>query len=961
VAPPPSPPAVPVTTRPTFTKNSLQILRELIEAKPAGNRWCKVNLHVHGQGSDPAEIVRQARAAEIDLLAITDHQSFSCCDAVIAASKTDGRSLVVLPGIEITAHEGVHLLCIFPQTFDSNARTFLLGWLEIPGDGKTHVASKRVVGDIFDKVDDLGGIIVVPHPYSAGIGLLDGARKMSTKEDWLASGHVRLVQMPDDAVRHVGHDSNGNWINRYVLASCQERHIEASTYCLAPFNRSDAHKAEEVKDGCSWFRMHELSVEGLKQVGCEPKTRIARIAPAAATHDCILGVRISGGYCDDQFFRFNEGLNCLVGDNHSGKSAVLDFIRFGLSHDMTIAADARERLLTRLYGILGEGGAVEVFVRQEGKHFVAKRTFQGVTKSRGAEIIVERCTQASVVYLYEQDSGLLPTVDHRFLIEVYEQGRIGRLREDIERQLDMLDEFAELTNHKQRRASLSRNLTENAVVLKPLYEERDSLKTSIGGLDTLEEELAEKERLLPNTEEQKRWADATAVVSDLGTILTELRDAIGRCPDPASTAVRLREPTDLDKIFGHRLPEIDLTHAAQSEALIRWREVVKTALRKIEDARQTIVTAIGQLVVEAKPLREQWDRALTESQREVREQLAKAGIESPQEVIKRVAWLRSHVNKIKGTNTPRLFEVQLLIDAKEEERNGLLERLEELDREIKEKREAKARELTERLGADLRISLTPCEDKKEYRSVLLQICSEITSQSTKIVNRDTHIQAITNKLTPLQLARSLQQNGQVVREDGTAISLHKLCGITEHTQTVLCGIGTNIELINRIQIITAADVPQIFVRRRRESNFAPLRTGLSQGEQSAAILTLALETRNRPLILDQPEDELGYGYVVHLIVPKILKAKFTRQLILVTHEANIPVLGDADYVIKMENLPKEPAGRCCVPAVVGCFESPPVTAALLDLEGGQQAFHFRERRYALPKIHSGIKIRANLT
>lgn len=124
--------------------------------------------------------------------------------------------------------------------------------------------------------------------------------------------------------------------------------------------------------------------------------------------------------------------------------------------------------------------------------------------------------------------------------------------------------------------------------------------------------------------------------------------------------------------------------------------------------------------------------------------------------------------------------------------------------------------------------------------------------------------------------------------------------------------------------------------------------GAKEGEQSAAILTLALHTRSMPLVIDQPEDELGYSYVVHLIVPKILKAKFSRQILTITHNANIPVLGDADYVIKMENRPRTDSGRTCVVANAGSFESVAVTRALIELEGGQRAFNFRRFRYAIP-------------
>jgi predicted metal-dependent phosphoesterase TrpH len=58
----------------------------------------------------------------MDLLAVTDHQSFDYCDAVIAAAGTPGRTLTVLPGIEMTSHEGVHVLAVFPQSYGAVER-----------------------------------------------------------------------------------------------------------------------------------------------------------------------------------------------------------------------------------------------------------------------------------------------------------------------------------------------------------------------------------------------------------------------------------------------------------------------------------------------------------------------------------------------------------------------------------------------------------------------------------------------------------------------------------------------------------------------------------------------------------------------------------------------------------------------------------------------------------------------
>ena len=291
--------------RTAFTENSLRTLKQLIAEGHVGNRWYMVNLHAYGHGNDPRRVVEEARLGEIDLLAITDHQSFNHCDEVVAAAASEGRRLTVLPGMEITAHEGVHIIAIFAASFRGEARTHFLGWLEIPGTGSTSIASRKKADEIFDKVDELGGIIIIPHPKTQGIGLLDSARKISTKEDWLESGHIRLMQIHENDVTFLGHDENGNWVNRFVLGTAQKQNIEVSSYCLAPFNRSDAHKPEELKEGCSWFRMQELSVEGLKQVACEPRTRICRKEPPELRHDQILALRVSGGYCDGQFFRFN--------------------------------------------------------------------------------------------------------------------------------------------------------------------------------------------------------------------------------------------------------------------------------------------------------------------------------------------------------------------------------------------------------------------------------------------------------------------------------------------------------------------------------------------------------------------------------------------------------------------------------------------------------------------------------
>ena len=75
----------------------------------------------------------------------------------------------------------------------------------------------------------------------------------------------------------------------------------------------------------------------------------------------------------------------------------------------------------------------------------------------------------------------------------------------------------------------------------------------------------------------------------------------------------------------------------------------------------------------------------------------------------------------------------------------------------------------------------------------------------------------------------------------------------------------------------------------------------SPGERSAAMLAFTLSYGDSPLVLDQPEDDLDSALVSELIVTQFRDARWKRQLIVVTHEANIPVNTDAERTTALES------------------------------------------------------------
>src|SRR5690606_30577891 len=98
----------------------------------------------------------------------------------------------------------------------------------------------------------------------------------------------------------------------------------------------------------------------------------------------------------------------------------------------------------------------------------------------------------------------------------------------------------------------------------------------------------------------------------------------------------------------------------------------------------------------------------------------------------------------------------------------------------------------------------------------------------------------------------------------------------------------------------------------------------------------------RPLLVDQPEDNLDNAFVFETIVQSINEVKGRRQLIFVTHNPNIPVLGDAERVFALRS-----TGRAATVAKAGSVDDVALEIMTI-LEGGRAAFEARRKRYGRP-------------
>jgi len=122
-----------------------------------------------------------------------------------------------------------------------------------------------------------------------------------------------------------------------------------------------------------------------------------------------------------------------------------------------------------------------------------------------------------------------------------------------------------------------------------------------------------------------------------------------------------------------------------------------------------------------------------------------------------------------------------------------------------------------------------------------------------------------------------------------------------------------------------------------------LLSNASAGQKCSAILTYILSHGKIPLLLDQPEDDLDNHLISDLVVERLRKCKEERQIIVVTHNANIPVNGDSEYIVALDS-----NSNYINILTSGTLEENSLKTEICNvMEGGEDAFKMRSKRYNL--------------
>ncbi len=967
---------------------STQELEDML-ANAGYARFLHTNLHMHtpatpwdwnayeGQtrraGSiTPDQYFEALNQTSLDLVAIVDHNCVEWCQPLMELAKAGRRKglshLHVLPGVEITTYEGPHLLGIFDEGTAGDDIRDMLKRLGMSGLGKEDDrvscrsnGSQNTITDVFAEITRLGGVVVGPHVHNKD-GLW-GSKQFKGRNAVLDDPRLRILAAPSGQVKRVRDANSG------VRLLCKNMDSSKTANSFAFINVSDCHRIEDMEADTTWLKMSYPSLEGVRQIIFEPELRVAHelvdsgeavenpvsfhfAAPSEALHPCLFGLAVTvgpaGGLLDGHKVAFSPHQNCIIGRNYAGKSAVMDCLRFALGADPQ-NEDALARHVDRLRAFVGDGGQVRVYLRGlDERTYGVSRTFScsKVGSGKAARCRLEGRPEVSLLWGEEFHRESQLDVEDIFHIEAYPQGEVVRIKSSASQQMTIVDTLAHVQETLKRlsvdeldtQRTLRGRLKDNSAAIVDCVAKRSTLAGEIAGISDLQDEIRKLEELSdsPLLVEIKQWGEVEARIGQYTNRLARVEGDLTKLEWPTREDTAAGGDDSPEQSLDAGQPAFDPSGAPASGFLAEAERQFGLALGAASQAVsgglahvQGAIDSLKQLCQASTNRFEAARSGLTQSISSEKDDL-QAGL------VERLTEKRQALNALQEKQT-ELGVVEQRMHQLEGERRGLLAQYQQEWAQIREERRKIVALINANAADNIRAELSESADSGEYQKLLDALADRLTSAANRIQNRQEQLACIASSVTPQQLV-------ELVRAGDANQLMAAAPGVTANTARVLLSMGT--ADLHELEVCTLHDRFVILFRKEGDGAFTPIDGGLSGGEQALALISVAMIPKELPLLIDQPEDELGPGLITSELVEQIRRVKPHRQLIFVTHVPNIPVLADCEQVIYVE---QEIHDGIRISRIKHCgsMENESIVSKLLELDGGKLAFQKRSERYAV--------------
>ena len=798
-------------------------------------------------------IVDKAVELGISVLAITDHNGVSGVPAFRAAAQ--GHGVHIFPGFELSSCEGVHVLCIYPIETSQDQLGRFLGEFGIRNTNASSDLSSMTFVDLLAKVREQGGVTVAAH-VTNDKGLFQTLTGQARIRAWRCDDLLAIQipgpveDLPQD-VRPIVANQNPDY---------RRDHPAEERLALAVVNAKDIVKPADLDDRAAscWIKMSEVSIEGLRQAFLDPGSRI-RLNPKEGElepeeHAELVSLAWEGGFLDGVAVHFNPNLNVLVGGRGTGKSTIVESIRAVLGLD-AIGDEARKAHEGIVRHVLKSGTKVSLRVRA---HRPAVR-----------EYTIERTLPNPPIV--KDDTGQVSNLSPRDVlprVEVFGQHEISELTKSREKLTRLLDRFVEHDDALPRRkADLRRELEKSRRGLLETRAELKQIEERLAALPGLEETLKRfKEAGL-----EERLKEQSLLVRE-EQILASIPERLG----PFRECLEgLRRETPIDRAFVSVKALEDLPGRA---ILGRLNKVFEDLDQDLAAISTSLADALRRADQGVDAVRVEW----TARKQEVQAAYEKILREMQKSRVDGEEFLRLR-KQIEGLRPLRERQEQARRFEKEQadRRRKLLADWEDFKAEEFRRLDRAAKKVGKQLLGRVQVAVTAAGEREPLFKVLRDdIGGRLSEAITTLSGR--------TDLSLTQLVDACRKGADAVAKDFN-IPLAQAERLAKAEPEVLMRIEElDLPPTTAIQLNTAP---------LGEPPAWQTLEALSTGQKATAVLLLLLLESDAPLIVDQPEDDLDNRFITEGVVPRMRMEKQRRQFVFSTHNANIPVLGDAELII----------------------------------------------------------------
>lgn len=894
------------------------------------------------------EYLEKIRNAGLNAIAITDHHDVVSVKLIRKVAEEENKEYIansqfdkvinVFPGIELSlSNPASQSIIIFDSNFSDSNLDSVIHFLGINPTNEfekytveTHRISQDILHDLVHfhkKLDELayckGKYIILPN---VGNGSQHSILRQGFHEHYrkmpCVGGYVDKAISNESGYQNKINGGDVNYGNKpiAIISTSDNRFEDGREFGLYS----------------TWIKWAEPTAEAIRQACLAKESRISQVEPELP-QIFIKSIDVTTSKFLGNFnINLNQQYNALIGGRGTGKSTILEYLRWGLCDqtiqnsdydELSIIEKRRDALIQKT--LANVGGEVRITMEKNGILHIVKRN------SKSREILLKIGDTEFQLVKEDDIRKILP-------IQSYSQKQlsdVGVKTEELKRFIEQpittrldtikfqLSETATKLknsyNQLIRKKEIEQEIENFNLESQSLNNQADNIRKSLKGVSTSDQVTINKK---PKFEKEE-------------TIITNSKNELTVFENKADELLRLLEqyPEPLGDI--EQLENKELIQSISNEIDSKFTEIKATTLELKAIFSKEKLAKLNQYIQEWNQKKEVF---------EVAYELAKSNSQSSQQQLLEIQRIEKRLGEISKIISDRKL---LLKEIGTPEEDFLVQKLNWKKYHIEKvallnEQAVKFTELSKNL---IKAEVTKSINLQPFKTQLKNVFEGTRIREERI---DAVVENIKQSKEPVEEYTAILEEfrllaEQKVSEDKTLkipeTPILTKCGFSEDHKSKLCNKLTTDDWL-RLSANELEFNPEFYYTTNNQlGDVIPFREA-SAGQQATALLTVLLNQPGIPLLIDQPEDDID-NRAIDQIIKNIWAAKKKRQLIFTSHNANLVVNGDAELVICCDYKDSTSQTRGIIKeegAIDKKLIRNEITAVM---EGGEKAFKLRKDKY----------------